>query len=189
MGKPLSPTTYGTLKRDRPARLITVRASALNPRKGWLLLDGTPIPVALGRGGIKANKFEGDGGTPRGTFRPLRLWWRADRYGRPRAKLPARPIAANDAWCEDPASRHYNRAIRLAPGTPGDRLRREDHLYDFVVEIDHNTRPRITRRGSAVFLHLARDRFLPTAGCVAMTRGSILKLLKRLGPATRIKIG
>jgi len=189
MGKPLSPTTYGTLKRDRPARVITVRASALNPRRGWLLLDGIQIPVALGRGIIKANKFEGDGGTPRGTFRPLRLWWRADRLCRPRAKLPARPIAANDTWSEDPASRHYNRAIRLVPGTPGDRLMREDHLYDVVVEIDHNTRPRITRRGSAVFLHLARDGFLPTAGCVAMTRGSILKLLQRLGPTTRIKIG
>jgi L,D-peptidoglycan transpeptidase YkuD (ErfK/YbiS/YcfS/YnhG family) len=68
-------------------------------------------------------------------------------------------------------------------------LRREDHLYDFIVEIDHNTRPRIAKRGSAVFLHLARSGFLPTAGCVAMTRGSMLRLLKRLGKTTRIKIG
>jgi L,D-peptidoglycan transpeptidase YkuD (ErfK/YbiS/YcfS/YnhG family) len=153
------------------------------------LLDGRAIRVALGRGGIKANKFEGDGGTPRGTFRPIKLWWRADRFGRPRANLPARSIAASDAWCEDPSSRHYNRAIKLATGSPGDRLMRGDHLYDFVVEIDHNTRPRIIRRGSAVFLHLARDGFQPTAGCVAMTRGSMLRLLKRLGKTTRIKIG
>src|SRR5690242_8191629 len=109
MGKPLSPITYGTLKRDQYARAIAVRRSAIDPLRGWLLLDGKPFPVALGRGGIKANKFEGDGGTPRGTFRPQRLWWRADRHCRPLAKLPARRINAHDAWCEDPSSRHYNR--------------------------------------------------------------------------------
>ncbi len=85
-------------------------------------------------------------------------------------------------------SRHYNRAIRLEVAAPGDRLRRDDHLYDFVVEIDHNSRPRIVNRGSAVFLHLARPGLQPTAGCVAMTRGSMLRLLKRLGKTTRIKI-
>jgi L,D-peptidoglycan transpeptidase YkuD (ErfK/YbiS/YcfS/YnhG family) len=145
--------------------------------------------VALGRGGIKANKFEGDGGTPRGTFRPLRLWWRADRFSRPRARLPVRTITPSDAWCEDPSSRQYNRAIKRQADAPGDRLRRDDHLYDFVVEIDHNTRPRVARRGSAVFLHLARPGFQPTAGCVAMTRGSMLRLLTRLGRTTRIEIG
>jgi L,D-peptidoglycan transpeptidase YkuD (ErfK/YbiS/YcfS/YnhG family) len=189
MGKPLSPTTYGTLKRDRAAGVVTVRRSALDPRRGWLVLDGSAIPVALGRGGIRANKFEGDGGTPRGTFRPLRLWWRADRNARPDAKLPSRPITSSDAWCEDPASRHYNRPIKLGEGAPGDRLRRDDHLYDFVVEIDHNTRPRVAKRGSAVFLHLARPGFQPTAGCVAMTHASMLRLLKRLGKTTRITIG
>src|SRR5436305_4269009 len=113
MGKALSPTTYGTLKRDRAASAVTVRRSALDPRRGWLMLDGNAIPVALGRGGIKANKFEGDGGTPRGSFRPRRLWWRADRHIRPKAILPAQAITPGDAWCEDPDCRHYNRPIKL----------------------------------------------------------------------------
>jgi L,D-peptidoglycan transpeptidase YkuD (ErfK/YbiS/YcfS/YnhG family) len=68
-------------------------------------------------------------------------------------------------------------------------LRREDHLYDFIVEIDHNTSPRIAGRGSAVFLHLARENFAPTAGCVAMTRSAMVRLLRRLGPRTRLVIG
>ncbi len=153
------------------------------------MLDRQVIPVALGRGGIIANKFEGDGGTPRGAFRPRQLWWRADRHVRPATRLPVRPITPTDAWCEDPSSRHYNRAIRLGDGAPGDRLRRDDDLYDFIVEIDHNTRPRIPHRGSAVFLHLARPGFAPTAGCVAMTRGAMLRLLRRLGRTTRIEIG
>ena len=79
--------------------------------------------------------------------------------------------------------------MRRAPGQPGDRLTREDHLYDFIVEIDHNTRPRVAGRGSAVFLHLARDNFGPTAGCVAMTRPNLTRLLARLGPNTKIAIG
>jgi L,D-peptidoglycan transpeptidase YkuD (ErfK/YbiS/YcfS/YnhG family) len=150
---------------------------------------GISIPVALGRGGIRANKREGDGGTPMGVFRARKLWWRADRHARPRTSLTARPIRGDDAWCEDPTDRHYNQPIRLARGAAGDRLRREDHLYDFIIEIDHNTRPRTAHRGSAVFLHLARDNFGPTAGCVAMRKGAMLQLLQRIGPRTKIIIG
>jgi L,D-peptidoglycan transpeptidase YkuD (ErfK/YbiS/YcfS/YnhG family) len=181
--------TYGIAVRDRPVSMIRVHRSAGDPRRGWLTAAGHSIPVALGRGGIKANKREGDGGTPRGVFRPRRLWWRADRHVRPQTFLPVRPIRPDDAWCEDPADRHYNQAIRLARGESGDRLTREDHLYDFIVEIDHNTNPRIAGRGSAVFLHLARANFSPTAGCVSMTRSAMLRLLRRMGPQTRIVIG
>jgi L,D-peptidoglycan transpeptidase YkuD (ErfK/YbiS/YcfS/YnhG family) len=175
--------------RDRPLTAIRVRPAAGQPSRGWLVADGLAIPVALGRGGLRANKREGDGGTPRGTFHPLRLWWRADRHPRPRTFLPVRAISPADAWCEDAADRHYNQPIRLERGAGGDRLTRADHLYDFIIEIDHNTRPRIAGRGSAVFLHLARDNFGPTAGCVAMMRPMMLRLLRRIGPRTRIEIG
>jgi L,D-peptidoglycan transpeptidase YkuD (ErfK/YbiS/YcfS/YnhG family) len=136
-----------------------------------------------------ANKREGDGGTPRGIFHPRQVWWRADRHPRPPTHLAVRAIRPEDAWCEDPADRHYNRPIRRIGEQAGDRLARKDHLYDFIVEIDHNTKPRIAGRGSAVFLHLARENFGPTAGCVSMTRSAMLQLLRRLGPRTRIVIG
>ncbi len=167
---------------------MLIRAAAGRPQQGWLLADGRTIAVTLGTGGIRADKREGDGGTPRGVFHPLRLWWRADRNPRPRTRLPVRRITPNDAWSEDPADRHYNQPIRTANGAPGDRLMREDHLYDFIIEIDHNTRPRIAGRGSAVFLHLARENFSPTAGCVGMTKADMLRLLARVGPQTRIVI-
>ncbi len=178
-----------THSRDRPLAEIRVRAAAGRRSRGWLIADGQAIPVALGRGGIRANKREGDGGTPRGIFRPVRLWWRADRHPRPRTVLPVRPITPADAWCENPADRHYNQPIRLTRTANGDRLTRDDHLYDFIIEIDHNNRPRIAGRGSAVFLHLARDNFGPTAGCVAMTQPTMLRLLRRIAPQTRIEIG
>ena len=179
--------TYHTNRESRPLSLVAVRAAAGQRTRGWLTAGGQTIKVALGRGGIRANKREGDGGTPKGTFRPLRLWWRADRHPRPATFLPVRAIGPEDAWCENPADRHYNRPVNSKQG--GDRLRRDDHLYDFIIEIDHNTHPRIAGRGSAVFLHLARKDFSPTAGCVSMTEGAMLRLLKRLGPETRIVIG
>src|SRR6202023_3982580 len=93
-------------KKNRPLSTIRVSPAAGDPRRGWLIADGQAVPVALGRGGIKANKREGDGGTPKGTFRPRRLWWRADRHP-PRATfLPARAIRPEDGWGADPASTH-----------------------------------------------------------------------------------
>ena len=174
---------------DRPLAMIRIRMAAADSRRGWLTAGGRTVPVALGRGGIRANKREGDGGTPKGTFRPHQLWWRADRHARPRTFLPVRAIAPDDAWCEDPSSRHYNQPVRFERSRGDDRLMRDDHLYDFIVEIDHNSSPRIKGRGSAVFFHLARENFAPTAGCVSMTRSEMLRLLRRLGPGTRIVIG
>ena len=140
--------------------LIRIRAAAGDPRRGWLTAAGRTIPVALGRGGIIANKREGDGGTPKGHS------GRGTCGGAPTAirgratLLPVRAIGPDDAWCEDPPA-----GITISPcGSNamrgGDRLTRDDHLYDFIVEIDHTRSPRVRGRGSAVFLHLARDEFL-----------------------------
>ncbi len=146
------------------------------------------VPVALGRGGIKANKREGDGSTPRGQFFPVRVWWRADRIPRPRTSLPLRQIGPADAWCEDPSDRRYNRPFGRSASEPGDRLWRDDGLYDLFIEINHNTRPRVAGRGSAVFIHVARPGFAPTAGCVALRLRDLQKLVGRISSKTRITI-
>lgn len=174
--------------RRRSLSRLSVRRKAGDPRAGWLTAGPHALPVALGRGSIKANKREGDGGTPRGRFRLKRLWWRADKHARPATLLPARRIAADDGWCEDPADRHYNKPVKVPPGSRADRLRRDDHLYDFIVELDHNTRPRVAGRGSAVFIHAAREGFAPTAGCVALKLNALRLLLARLGPRTTIVV-
>ena len=167
---------------------ITVRRKPGVVARGWLIAGPLALPVALGRTGIKANKREGDGATPRGAFRLKRLWWRADRHPRPATLLPARRIAPDDGWCEDATHRRYNRPVKVAPGSQADRLARADALYDYVVELDHNTRPRVAGRGSAVFIHAARPGMAPTAGCVALQMKSLRRLLARIGPRTRLVV-
>jgi len=167
---------------------IRVRSRPGSRSRGILIAGGRQIAVVLGRTGIRANKREGDGATPAGRFRPLRLWWRADRGPRPQTALPATRITRDLAWCEDPRDRRYNRPFRRSANEPGDRLWRDDRLYDLVVEIDHNTRPRVAGRGSAVFLHVARSDRGPTAGCVAMPAAALRRLLAQLGPKTTIMI-
>lgn len=174
---------------DPPLTSIRVRTKPGDPTRGILLAGPHVIPVALGRTGIRANKREGDGATPRGRFRPVQLWWRPDRFRRPQTRLPIRPISPDRAWCEDPADRLYNRPMIVTEQDPGDRLWRDDQLYDFIVELDHNRRPRIAGRGSAVFVHVARPGLTPTAGCVALSSAGLRRLLARIGPNTRIDIG
>jgi L,D-peptidoglycan transpeptidase YkuD (ErfK/YbiS/YcfS/YnhG family) len=119
----------------------------------------------------------------------VRLWWRADRLTRPRTLLPVRRIGRDQAWCEDPADRRYNRPFARSANEPGDRLWRHDRLYDLVIELSHNTRPRVAGRGSAVFVHVARPDRSATAGCVALDARDLRRLLGRLGPRTQIEIG
>ncbi len=168
--------------------VLRVRPRPGRSTQGWLTAGGIALPVALGRTGIKANKREGDGATPRGRFRVRRLWWRADRHSRPATLLPARPIKPDDGWCEDPADRRYNQRVTVPPGSKADRLTRADNLYDFIIELDHNTRPRVAGRGSAVFIHAAQPGFKPTAGCIALQLPALRRLLARLGPQTRIVV-
>jgi L,D-peptidoglycan transpeptidase YkuD (ErfK/YbiS/YcfS/YnhG family) len=174
------------MRRKSPA--IWVRRRPGDRSRGVLIAGRLAIPVVLGRSGIRANKREGDGATPRGWFRLVRLWWRADRLARPRTLLPVKRIAPDLAWSEDPRDRRYNHPFRRSANEPGDRLWRGDHLYDLIVELDHNTRPRIAGRGSAVFLHVARRDRSATAGCVALAAKDLRRLLAHMGPKTRINI-
>jgi len=175
-------------RRQNSLPTIRVRTRPGRRSHGVLIAGSRAILVVLGRAGIRANKREGDGATPAGCYRPLRLWWRADRRPRPQASLPVRRIGPDLAWCENPADRRYNRPFRRSANEPGDRLWRADRLYDLIIEIDHNTRPRVAGRGSAVFLHLARPDRGPTAGCVAMGAGELRWLLSRISAKSRIHI-
>jgi L,D-peptidoglycan transpeptidase YkuD (ErfK/YbiS/YcfS/YnhG family) len=170
--------------------LTVLRVFALpsNRSRGILVAGPLRLPCALGRAGIGCDKREGDGRTPRGRFRLGRVNYRADRGPRPVTLLPVRAIREHDGWCDDPQDRRYNRPVPLPCGASAETMWREDHLYDVVLEISWNVRPRVRGRGSAIFLHLAREDFAPTAGCVAIRAKDARRLLARLGPRTILAV-
>ena len=167
-------------------RLIRVFPLAGDPSRGRLVAGPIALLCRLGRSGSRAGKREGDGASPIGRLRPLQAFYRADRMARPRTGLPLRAIRPSDGWCDDPADRRYNRPVRLPDPARHERMWRDDHLYDVVVDLDWNRGPIRRSRGSAIFLHLRGGS--PTEGCVAVDRCAIRRLLARLGPRTIIEI-
>jgi L,D-peptidoglycan transpeptidase YkuD (ErfK/YbiS/YcfS/YnhG family) len=164
----------------RVKRSIVVRRAPGNPREGRITLAHGVRRAALGRSGIAAMKREGDGATPLGRFPIRQVLYRARRVPRPNTELPVRAIRSGDSWCEDPTDRHYNRLVKLSPRSRADSLNRADHLYDLVLVLGYNDRPRVRGRGSAIFLHLARPGYSPTEGCIALSRYDLLMLLAQL---------
>ena len=172
----------------RRSRAIFVRRAPGSAAQARIGLGHGVKPAALGRGGIRTLKREGDGGTPAGRFAVRQVFYRADRLSRPRTLLPLRAIRSDDGWCEEPADRNYNRLVRLSPRSAADRLKREDHLYDLVLVLGYNDRPRAKGRGSAIFIHLARPGYAPTAGCIALSCHDLLMLLRQVRPRTEIVV-
>lgn len=156
--------------------------------RGLLRLGGVVLRCALGRSGIVTCKREGDGGTPRGLVRPLAVYYRADRVRRPATRLPVRAIRPDDGWCDAPADPNYNRPVRHPYRASAEHMWRQDGLYDLVLVLDCNVRPRKRGGGSAIFLHVAHPAKKPTEGCIALSRPHVQRLLGVLSRGSRLWI-
>lgn len=169
---------------------IFVTSKNLTDTTGILRLGEQVYDCTLGRGGmiLPEKKVEGDGTTPIGIF-PLReVFYRQDRIAKPETGLPLRPLLPDDGWCEDPTHPDYNKHVKLPHASVHDHMTREDHVYDIVVVIGYNDDPPVQMRGSAIFMHLARPDFSPTAGCVGLAYENLLKVLKSCDLETKIHI-
>jgi len=163
---------------------LVVRARPGHPTQGLLQWGGMVFPCALGRGGIRALKREGDGATPLGQMRLLYGFFRHGRSNAAASPLPCRRTTPSDGWCDAPEDRNYNRQVRLPYGASCETMQRNDRLYDCVVVLDYNIRPRRRGCGSAIFFHIAREGFTPTEGCVAVSPQVMARLLPHLSPRT-----
>lgn len=152
------------------------------PQRGTLVLGPLRLACVLGRSGITRLKREGDGATPAGRYPLEALLVRRDRVPGPPTLVPARPMRPSDAWEEDPRSGRYNRLLHRDAASAGDRLWRDDRLYDMVGVLDWNQSRRKNYGGSAIFLHLCRPDMGPTAGCIALAPRELKLLLDRCGP-------
>ena len=146
---------------------------------------GKQYKAALGKNGITNDKREGDWATPIGCF-PLReVFYRADRIDQPKTSLPVRPLNETDGWCDDSADTNYNKLVPLPYPASHETLWRDDHVYDIIVVVGYNDAPPVHGKGSAIFMHLARESYSPTAGCVALAREDLLDILKHTDTETR----
>ena len=146
---------------------------------GTLVLGGESFRAALGYGGIRAEKREGDGGTPTGLL-PLRsVLYRPDRLPAPICAVPVRALMRQDGWCDDPANAAYNRLVQLPIDASAEALWREDGVYDIIGVLGWNDDPIRSGRGSAIFLHVARPDYAATEGCVALALNDLILVLAK----------
>lgn len=171
---------------------IIVTAHKDIPSRGVLTYMGQSFPCALGKQGVTADKKEGDMKTPEGSF-PLRAcYYRHDKLSGPiYCPLPLRAILPVDGWCDDPADGAYNRRITLPYGASAESLWRADGLYDVIIILGHNDQPVMKGRGSAIFLHVAREKqggLKGTEGCIALNKPDLLEVLTLLSPGTILTV-
>ena len=153
-----------------------------------LIWDGQTYRCALGKGGIRLNKREGDGTTPAGRFALRRLFYRADRLPTPETALLVQALTPEDGWCDDPTHQAYNQLVTRPFSASHEGLWRTDNVYDLIVQIGYNDDPIRAGNGSAIFIHIARPDYEATEGCVALRRDHLLKVLRGCGPETTLTI-
>jgi L,D-peptidoglycan transpeptidase YkuD (ErfK/YbiS/YcfS/YnhG family) len=172
----------------RRAPQLLVRGLSGRAQRGILTYGALRVPCALGRSGRRVGKREGDGATPVGRFALRQAFYRADGLQRPRTRLPLTALRGDDGWCDAPQDRNYNRKVRHPYPASAERLWRTDRLYDLVVVVGYNDRPRVQGRGSAVFIHVAAPGLKPTEGCVALRRADLVRLIARLSPRAILNV-
>lgn len=157
--------------------------------EGLARRGGAAYRCALGRGGVRRAKREGDGATPGGRMRLVEILYRPDRIERPAAALPVSELHPSLGWCDDPADAAYNGKVTLPYPASCERLWRDDRLYDLMAVTDYNTDPVAGGAGSAIFVHVAGEGFPPTEGCIAFAIEDLREILAGWRPGNRLIVG
>jgi L,D-peptidoglycan transpeptidase YkuD (ErfK/YbiS/YcfS/YnhG family) len=155
----------------------------------YLIFRNLKFRCSIGKAGIKNKMKEGDNITPKGIFKLIKVYYRADKIKRIETPLKKIKIKKNMGWCDDPKSRYYNREVKIPNKFSHERLYRNDNIYDLVILLSYNVRPIIKGKGSAIFMHVAKNKYLPTEGCIALKKTHLIKILKQINSKTLIKIG
>ncbi len=167
-----------------------VIADKQDDRIGRMTGPNFNVPCALGRSGLIAadDKQERDGKSPIGCYPVRRIFFRPDKEEVPVSKFPVAAITPGMGWCDAPNDLAYNQLVRYPWRTSAEKLWRDDDLYDLIIVLGHNDDPVITGKGSAIFIHIAREDLSPTEGCVAINHDALRKLITLLDVNDRIVI-
>jgi L,D-peptidoglycan transpeptidase YkuD (ErfK/YbiS/YcfS/YnhG family) len=136
-------------------------------KSGYLKYKNLKFRCAFGKNGIKKKTIEGDKITPIGIFKITKIYYRHDRISNLKTLI---------------------KKIKMPNKFNYEKLYRNDHTYDLLAVLNYNTNPVIKNKGSAIFIHVAKNNYKPTAGCVALKKSNLIKLLQTIKKNTKIKI-
>jgi L,D-peptidoglycan transpeptidase YkuD (ErfK/YbiS/YcfS/YnhG family) len=157
-------------------------------KNSFLEYKNLKFRCALGKAGIKKKIKEGDNITPKGIYKILTIYYRQDRIKKIKCSIKKIKITKKIGWCDDLKSQYYNKQINLPSKLSHENLYRNDNLYDIVCVINYNINPIIRGKGSAIFLHVARNNYQKTKGCIALKKKHLIQLLSLIKKNTKIKI-
>ncbi len=157
-------------------------------KSGYLKYKNLKFKCALGKSGIGKKRKEGDNITPKGTFKIVKIYYRDDRIKKIYSKIKASKINNKMGWCDDSNSKKYNQLIKLPSKYTHEKLYRKDNVYDLVIVLNYNMSPIVKNKGSAIFIHVAKKNYKKTAGCIALKKHHLLRLIKEIKSKTRIVI-
>ncbi|MDB9760838.1 L,D-transpeptidase family protein [Pelagibacteraceae bacterium] len=154
----------------------------------FLYFNKYRIKCAIGKRGITYNKKEGDEKTPCGTFRFKSIFYRKDRIPKIKTKLKKYVIKKNMGWCDDPYSIKYNKMIKFPFNSKAEKFWLKKNIYDVIIIINYNLKPTISKKGSAIFLHIAGRNYKSTRGCISVKKKDIIFLASKINKKTKIII-
>ena len=155
--------------------------------KNYLTYNKLKFKCTIGKKGISYKKKEGDLITPKGQFKIKYILYRNDRV-KIATKLKKKVIKKNMGWCDDPKSKQYNKLVKLPFIFNHEKLYKKENIYDIVLVLNYNMNPIKKNKGSAIFIHIAKNNFTKTAGCVAIKKTNLIKLIKEINPNVNVKI-
>ena len=156
--------------------------------KKYLTYNNYKVKCAIGKRGIGKKQKEGDQITPKGIFRVKKILYRKDKVRRLPSKIKKIPIEKSMGWCDDPLSKDYNKLIKYPFSYKSENLYKTNNIYDIILVLNFNMQPIKKNKGSAIFIHIAKNNFEPTEGCVAIKKVELKKLVNFITSKTKIII-
>ncbi len=157
-------------------------------KSGYLKYKDIKFKCALGKSGIRKKRTEGDNITPKGTFKIIKIYYRKDKITKINSVFKLIEIKKNMGWCDDPESKKYNQLIKLPSKYRHEKLFRNDRIYDLIIVLNYNMSPVIKNKGSAIFIHIAKNNYNKTKGCIALKKKDLIEIVSKIKRNTKIII-
>jgi L,D-peptidoglycan transpeptidase YkuD (ErfK/YbiS/YcfS/YnhG family) len=153
---------------ENGAWVCTLTATARLGKHG--LMDGT-------------RRRAGNKTTPTGLWKMPAFVFGTHMHAPARTKMGYRHITKK-SWWSSKRDKTYNQWVE-AKKWPGEHLYHVLPQYEYAVSMGYNARPntQVYGRGSGIFLHITGTG--NTAGCVAVSRAKMLRIVALLDPAKR----